>query len=993
MKPMDFQAAAADRILELFRKKGQNRVLLADEVGLGKTIIASRVVTSLAEEHRNARKKFKVVYVCSNLNIASQNCRKLGIPDEDCMRFSESRLSLQHLRLREIDSRPQQLIPMTPATSFSIKWGQGIQEERALIYVVLSQHPIYRGYKGRLSRLLKFDPSLKNWEGQVKGMKKRVKRVSDKDSRYLPRLFKAFDKFLRQDKDLKDNLNYLCDRKYPENEDYRLRAAVVNGLRRVFAQISLISLHPDLVIMDEFQRFKDLLDTGAEEDSEQSLLSRQFLNDEKTRVLLLSATPYRPFSTLEEFSKGEEDHYTEFKRVLDFLCNDEIGRRKFERIWSDYSAHLNDLHGENVNSLIEVKKDAEKAMYQVICRTERRNEGIIDTQKACSVKNLLTGDVTSYIDIQRLMDALELGKFPIEYEKSAPYLMSFMKYKVWESLVNAVRNNPGVPELNKDTLFLKKKQINNYLQIPCNNSRLETLFSEAFGAGRNGAECLLWIPASKPYYNAERTKVGRIYANNVGYSKILVFSSWEMVPRVISGLTSYEAERLVCKRLPDKKKMHYFAEDTGDDRRARRKGAHQRISDDQGNLQLCITPCKALADLYHPVKHLGSSINSIRDEVKQGVKELLKGIREQGYTRNVPRSADNIVCLLHMLDGIDTGAFKGIPNGIEDFLTDLAIGSPANCALRLFSMEEASYSYAEKVARAFVSLFNKPESAGILRTLYGENSVYYEQVMRYCVEGNLQAVLDEYAFVLSEKGERLADAIKEGFVSTASIQVDTKETVKGQLGQNIRLRTHFAVGYYNAKISEQAVQRTENIRKAFNSPFRPFVLATTSIGQEGLDFHYYARKIMHWNLPSNPIDLEQREGRINRYLCHAIRQNLAESKYGSKGFNEDQPVWETILNNARELKGNNSDLVPFWCLPDNFPYTRKIERIVPMYPFSNDMARYERLIDILAIYRLTLGQPRQEELIDSIRNEKLEKEQLEKLYMNLSPWERSHKCI
>ena len=36
---------------------------------------------------------------------------------------------------------------------------------------------------------------------------------------------------------------------------------------------------------------------------------------------------------------------------------------------------------------------------------------------------------------------------------------------------------------------------------------------------------------------------------------------------------------------------------------------------------------------------------------------------------------------------------------------------------------------------------------------------------------------------------------------------------------------------------------------------------------------------MHWNLPSNPIDLEQREGRINRFKCLAIRQNVA-GQYG-----------------------------------------------------------------------------------------------------------------
>lgn len=46
-----------------------------------------------------------------------------------------------------------------------------------------------------------------------------------------------------------------------------------------------------------------------------------------------------------------------------------------------------------------------------------------------------------------------------------------------------------------------------------------------------------------------------------------------------------------------------------------------------------------------------------------------------------------------------------------------------------------------------------------------------------------------------------------------------------------------------------------------------------------MDFHNYCRVIMHWNLPGNPIDLEQREGRINRFKCLAIRQNVAD-KYG-----------------------------------------------------------------------------------------------------------------
>ena len=74
--------------------------------------------------------------------------------------------------------------------------------------------------------------------------------------------------------------------------------------------------------------------------------------------------------------------------------------------------------------------------------------------------------------------------------------------------------------------------------------------------------------------------------------------------------------------------------------------------------------------------------------------------------------------------------------------------------------------------------------------------------------------------------------------------------------------------------AESRASRKTSVRESFNSPFWPFVLATTSIGQEGLDFHLYCRDVMHWNLPSNPVDLEQREGRINRFDGLVVRRNV-----------------------------------------------------------------------------------------------------------------------
>ena len=47
--------------------------------------------------------------------------------------------------------------------------------------------------------------------------------------------------------------------------------------------------------------------------------------------------------------------------------------------------------------------------------------------------------------------------------------------------------------------------------------------------------------------------------------------------------------------------------------------------------------------------------------------------------------------------------------------------------------------------------------------------------------------------------------------------------------------------------------------------------------------------------------------------------------------------------------------------------------------------RYDRLIQILSLYRLTLGQARQEELIDSIIGE-IDKKDIKELFINLSPY-------
>ncbi|MGN8850453.1 SIMPL domain-containing protein [Bariatricus sp. HCP28S3_C2] len=73
--------------------------------------------------------------------------------------------------------------------------------------------------------------------------------------------------------------------------------------------------------------------------------------------------------------------------------------------------------------------------------------------------------------------------------------------------------------------------------------------------------------------------------------------------------------------------------------------------------------------------------------------------------------------------------------------------------------------------------------------------------------------------------------------------------------------------------------------------------------------------------------MEQREGRINRFKCLAIRQNVAD-KYGkADGITFKRDIWTEMFEAAKAEKQNDqSELVPFWCFGKN--QSVKIERLL-----------------------------------------------------------------
>lgn len=207
----DFQRATVERVDYLFRHN-QNRVLVADEVGMGKTLIARGAIVKTARLRIEEKDDlFKVIYICSNQNIANQNIRKLDVTGKNAIgSVSDTRLSMQHLKITEQENDPQikegfiQLIPLTPETSFRMTTGGGSVQERALMYAILRRMPDFKGHAASLEKFMIMD-AVKAWDGWAKDIK--FKEVWKNYSHALSEL-KAGDSAIIRMKELAENAMY-----------------------------------------------------------------------------------------------------------------------------------------------------------------------------------------------------------------------------------------------------------------------------------------------------------------------------------------------------------------------------------------------------------------------------------------------------------------------------------------------------------------------------------------------------------------------------------------------------------------------------------------------------------------------------------------------------------------------------------------------------------------------------------------------------------------
>lgn len=1044
------------------------RFLVADEVGLGKTLVARGVIAKAVEHLRSiGDRRVDIVYICSNGAIARQNLRKLNIAGDEAITQAD-RFTLLANEIGRLEKRPINIIAVTPGTSLEFGQSSGKFSERALLYAVLQRAWGEEALRGAGPERV-FYLGITDNRSARKRLRERAAAASP--SRSVVAAFKRQlrieneERSKRNQPSLKVEFNRLAKAFAYHNsytqQDREQRNRFIVELRRALATVGIEALQPDLVILDEFQRFRTLLDPNnqswAARLAHHLFDYREPKSNRPTRTLLLSATPYRPYTTADDAS--DDDHYEDFVHTARFLLRDPDATEALRADLASLRRALMVIDRDGGVAAEAACDRITRCLQPVMARTERlastpdRNGMLGPVMVPVTLE---PSDVEGYVTIAKTADLLG-HRDVIEFWKSGPYLLNFMeKYALKRALDETADGGPapaGLTELVASGKgLLDWKEVQRYQQLDPANARLRALLSDTLGRGLSQ---LLWLPPSLPYYSA-----GGVFETPEvrNYTKRLVFSAWHLVPKVISAVISYEAERAMFSAAGELDAQSYDDFGKRSDRLLDFRIQNNR-PEAMANL-LVVVPFVELARLTDPLA-LSSSLRGggssplrtdvehlARGRVVKAIAHLTRGAPKTGpvdqrwywaapllldldadaeesrhwwehvfassWTKDESedgsRFEQHLDLAWEFLRDDDRASLGRVPDDLADVLVAYGLGSPASGALRAVhrvagkpvGWNEQLLGAAARIAWGFRSLLNGPDTTAVVRSVTGVD-VHWRAVLEYGVMGNLQAVLDEYLHVLKEwrgflnpKREGLATDLAETAYSaltlrTVSYAADIPRARKGGIHVDRHtMRGRFAIRFGDQTIEgEQRQQRAEQASHAFNSPFWPFVLSTTSIGQEGLDFHLYSHAVVHWNLPSNPVDFEQREGRIHRYKGHAIRKNVAAA-CGAAAFVDDatDDPWLRMFEEAAAVSpGDDGELSPYWVFaPKGSP--AKIERHVPVLPLSRDASKLDRLLKGVATYRLSFGQPRQEELVEYVAG-RLEPEQLaammDRLRVDLSP--------
>ena len=260
------------------------------------------------------------------------------------------------------------------------------------------------------------------------------------------------------------------------------------------------------------------------------------------------------------------------------------------------------------------------------------------------------------------------------------------------------------------------------------------------------------------------------------------------------------------------------------------------------------------------------------------------------------------------------------------------------------------------------------------------------------LKGGFEAVLDEQMCLLSSLGDAEGLEIIEQLSASLLDRPGLVQFRRGRTNHRVPVQavTPFAGGE-QSRGGKKGIKRlrSNTLRRAFNSPFWPHMLCTTSIGQEGLDFHLWCSRIVHWDLPGDPVDFEQREGRIARYGSLAVRRSLAR-EHGAQSLaaaRGSSPFGE-LISLAKRVDSDRTGLERWWLPVEGRPTSVSFD-----WRFSHRAARRDRMLEDLLYYRLALGQPDPKAFVAMLRRVGADETGARELAIDLSAISRASAAV